>query len=67
MGQADILNFLELHKDKEFTTNEISKILKMTTSNISIRCSKLRQNKEVNFRVIMGRNNQRNYIYRYKK
>ena len=67
MGQQEVYNFLREHPDNWFTSRDLEKLLKISIGSINESLRKLRERKEINFRisVVNGRGKPQ-YVYNFK-
>ena len=68
MGQQEVYNFLRDHPDEWFTSRNLEKLLNISIGSINESLRKLRERKEINFKisVVNGRGKPQ-YIYTFKK
>ncbi|PIO04067.1 hypothetical protein COT48_02325 [Candidatus Woesearchaeota archaeon CG08_land_8_20_14_0_20_47_9] len=64
MGQQEVRDFLNKHRERWFTSTDIARDLNVSKGSVITNLSKLRKSKHVNFRPAK-RTNQ--YEYAYKK
>ena len=67
MGQAEVYDFLKGHPDDWFTSRDLEKLLKISIGSVNESLRKLRERKEINFKisVVNGRGKPQ-YLYNFK-
>lgn len=67
MAQRRIIEFLEQHKTRFFTMNEISEAIKLSKSAVARALKQLRRYKEVDFRVLQHAYANNKFVYGFKR
>ena len=68
MGQQEVYNFLRNHPEEWYTSRDLVHLLKISIGSINESLRKLRERKEINFKIsVINGKGKPQYIYTFKK
>jgi len=67
MGQQEVYNFLREHPDEWYTSRDLKELLNISIGSINESLRKLRERKEINFKVsVVNNKGKPQYVYNFK-
>lgn len=67
MGQQEVYNFLREHPDEWYTSRDLKELLNISIGSINESLRKLRERKEINYKVsVVNNKGKPQYVYNFK-